>query len=111
MSGTAEKQARPSPNPRPDIGNRFRWLRLLAAAAVLAGGIQLALQLVVGVPVIWNNSETRRDVHQLYLHARMVRTDQPLYWSWADYGPDVMTPTRPKYVQQRMPYPPFLTPT
>jgi hypothetical protein len=44
----------------------------------------------------------------VYTAAERVRTGEPLYWAWPEYGPHVHTTVGPPYPPERHPYPPFL---
>jgi hypothetical protein len=79
-------------------------LLALRAAALL----HLLMQLMVFLPTHWGRTDVHRDVTYVYTAAERVRTGQPLYWPWADYGPHVHTEAGPPYPFDRHPYPPPL---
>ena len=86
-----------------------RWIRRTAWLVVLVVAVaHLATQLFVFLPNHWRRIDIYRDVTYLYSAAERVRTGEPLYWPWPEYGPHVHTDMGPPYPFERHPYPPAL---
>lgn len=90
-------------------GLNWTWVRrklwLVLRVTALA---HVAVQLLVFLPNHWRREDVQRDVTYVYTAAERVRTGEPLYWPWPEYGPHVHTEMGPPYVFERHPYPPVL---
>jgi hypothetical protein len=91
------------------VGNRrvlaARTFQLTVRGMAL---VHLVVQLLVFLPNHWQRRDRYRDVTYLYTAAQRVRTGQPLYRPWPEYGPHVHTEMGPPYTYDRHPYPPPL---
>ena len=91
------------------VGNRRflagRTLQLTVRGLAL---VHLVVQLLVFLPNHWKRTDRYRDVTYLYTAAQRVRSGQPLYRPWPEYGPHVHTEMGPPYTYDRHPYPPPL---
>jgi hypothetical protein len=98
-------------------GRRRPGLHTLAGAAirlrpllVLAGLIALVGQVVLLLPFAFEHTELAIDAVQLQAAGERIRADAPIYWHWADYGPDIDAPGgRPRPLETTA-YPPLLLP-
>jgi hypothetical protein len=98
-------------------GRRRPGLHTLGGAAirlrpllVLAGLIALVGQIVLLLPFAFEHTELAIDAVQLQAAGERIRADAPIYWHWADYGPDIDAPGgRPRPLETTA-YPPLLLP-
>ncbi|HZP83461.1 MAG TPA: glycosyltransferase 87 family protein [Chthonomonadaceae bacterium] len=72
---------------------------LLRKALLLLAALHLAWQLGVLVPVMWQRTDTRRDMVLYYTAARHALRGEPLYEHWPEYGPH-LTPFKYFYPPQ-----------
>ena len=81
---------------------RALWAGLCATAVVHAM-VQLT-----SIPLLWHRTDSDRDVLAVYAAGERVRTGEPLYLPWPDYGPHVSTSSGPRFGAKLHLYPPFL---
>jgi hypothetical protein len=72
---------------------------LLRKALLLLAALHLAWQLGVLVPVMWQRTDTRRDMILYYTAAQHALRGEPLYERWPEYGPH-LTPFKYFYPPQ-----------
>lgn len=94
----------PVPAARPGI--RWEWLRARSVQALVL--LSLALHVGRVVPETLAVTRAKYDVYTYYLAALRVRSGEPLYRPWPEYGPHVNTAGGPGYPLDRFPYPPPL---
>lgn len=73
----------------PDTGSLLRTLHRLRHLLAAAGLVVLAGQVLLLLPFTFDHPELAIDAVQLQAAAERIRSEEPLYWHWADYGPHV----------------------